>query len=131
MWEFRFFYANLHDILLRDPQLHRQYLELQQEFGDSLQALLRELNIQRVLQVPDDDIIALAQNLKMLLSCWISYQQVQSLETRIGQAVLYNGMVRVLTLLKPYFHGDKGLELNNILAHYRVLAGASGDPFHK
>ena len=131
MWEFRFLYANLNDILLRDPELHRQYLELQQELEGNLQALLRELNAQHVLNVPDDDIASLAQNLKLLVSCWVSYQQVQSLQPRISQGVLYEGVVRVLTLLKPYFHSSKGLELSQILAHYRALAAVPGDPFHK
>ncbi len=131
MWEFRFLYANLNDILQRDALLHRQYLELQRELEGNLQALLQELNTQQVLMIPDEDIAILAQNLKMLVSCWVSYQQVQLPHVRISQARLYEGVVRVLFLLKPYFHSNKGLELSHLLEHYRVLSAASGDPFHK
>lgn len=131
MWEFRFLYANLHGILQRDVQLHQQYLELQQELEANLQALLRELNNQQVLTVPDEDVAMLSQNLKMLVTCWVSYQLVQQVEARLSQGVLYEGVVRVLLMLKPYFHTNKGLELNQLLEHYRALASSSGDPFHK
>ncbi|WP_417616728.1 TetR/AcrR family transcriptional regulator [Oceanisphaera sp.] len=131
MWEFRFFYANLNDILHRDAELHRQYLAVQQELNINLQSLLRELNKQQVLIIPDSEIEPITEVLKMLVSFWVSYQSAQSLTPHISQAVLYDGVSRVLLLLKPYFHPDQGLELANLMAHYQALAGKPSDPFHK
>ncbi|WP_165660787.1 TetR/AcrR family transcriptional regulator [Oceanimonas sp. MB9] len=131
MWEFRFFHANLEDILRRDPQLHAQYLEVQRRLEGHLQAQLREFNARQVLAVPEQDIATLAQTLTLMVSCWVSYRRMQLLQPCIIQAVLYEGMVRVLILLKPYFHENKGLELDQILAHYHALAASPGDPFHK
>ncbi|MFP2769111.1 TetR/AcrR family transcriptional regulator [Oceanisphaera sp. KMM 10153] len=131
MWEFRFFYANLNDILHRDQELHLQYLAVQQELTVNLQALLREMTSQKVLAIPDEEIEPLTEVLRMLVSFWISYQSAQSLTPHISQAVLYQGVARVLLLLKPYFHPDKGLELATLMAHYQVLGSVPGDPFHK
>ena len=131
MWEFRFFYANLNDILHRDPELHGQYLLVQQELAENLQALLRELNGQQVLVIPDDEIAPLSEILRMVVSFWVSYQSAQSLTPHISQAVLYQGVARVLLLLKPYFHPEKGLELATLSAHYQALASQPSDPFHK
>ena len=131
MWEFRFFYANLNDILRRDPELHRQYLVVQQALTANLQALLRELNRQQVLAIPDAEIAPLTDVLKMLASFWVSYQSAQSLTPHISQAVLYEGVSRVLLLLKPYFHPEFGLELAGLMAHYQALAAKPSDPFHK
>ena len=131
MWEFRFFYANLNDILRRDPELHQQYLAVQRELTANLQALLRELNRQQVLVIPDEEIAPLTELLKMLASFWVSYQSAQSLTPHISQAVLYEGVSRVLLLLKPYFHPQLGLELTELMAHYRALAAKPSDPFHK
>ncbi|WP_442021109.1 TetR/AcrR family transcriptional regulator [Oceanisphaera sp. W20_SRM_FM3] len=131
MWEFRFFYANLNDILRRDPELHQQYLAVQQALTVNLQALLRELNRQQVLAIPDAEIAPLTDVLKMLASFWVSYQTAQSLTPHISQAVLYGGVSRVLLLLKPYFHPELGLELAGLMAHYQALAAKPSDPFHK
>lgn len=131
MWEFRFFYANLNDILQRDPELHQQYLVVQQELTLNLQALLRELNRQQVLVIPDAEIAPLTDVLKMLASFWVSYQSAQSFTPQVSQAVLYEGVSRVLLLLKPYFHPQLGLELAGLMAHYQALAAKPSDPFHK
>ncbi|WP_319782694.1 TetR/AcrR family transcriptional regulator [Oceanisphaera sp. IT1-181] len=131
MWEFRFFYANLNDILQRDPELHQQYLAVQQELTLNLQALLRELNQQQVLIIADAEIAPLTDVLKMLVSFWVSYQSAQSLTPHISQAVLYEGVSRILLLLKPYFHPELGLELSSLMAHYQALAAKPSDPFHK
>ncbi len=131
MWEFRFFYANLNDILQRDPALHQQYLAVQQELTVNLQALLRELNNQQVLAIPDEEIEPLTEVLRMLVSFWVSYQSAQSLTPCISQSVLYQGVARVLLLLKPYFHLEKGRELTTLMAHYQAMGSASSDPFHK
>lgn len=131
MWEFRFFYANLNDILQRDNELHHQYLEVQQELTINLQLLLRELNRQQVLMIPDDEIDELTEVLKMVVSFWVSYQSAQSLNPQISQSVLYKGVSRVLLVLKPYFHLEHGGELANLMAHYQALAATPSDPFHK
>lgn len=131
MWEFRFFYANLNDILRRDAELHQQYLIVQRELTANLQSLLRELNRQQVLAIPDAEIAPLTDVLKMLASFWVSYQTAQSLTPHINQAALYEGISRVLLLLKPYFHPQLGLELTELMAHYQALAAKPSDPFHK
>ncbi|ART80328.1 TetR/AcrR family transcriptional regulator [Oceanisphaera avium] len=131
MWEFRFFYANLNDILQRDPELHKQYLLAQQELTINLQALLSALNRQQVLMIPEAEIAPLTDVLKLLASFWVSYQAAQSLVPNISQAVLYEGVSRVLLLLKPYFHPQFGLELANLMAHYQALSADPSDPFHK
>lgn len=131
MWEFRFFYANLNDILHRDPELHKKYLAVQRELAVNLQGLLRELNGQQVLAIPDEEIEPLTQTLKLVVSFWVSYQSAQSLQPRISPSVLYEGVARVLLLLKPYFHPEKGVELSRLYEHYQALARAPSDPFHK
>ncbi|MFD1007878.1 MULTISPECIES: TetR/AcrR family transcriptional regulator [Oceanisphaera] len=131
MWEFRFFYANLNDILQRDDELHRQYLEVQQELTINLQSLLRELNKQQVLAIPDSEIEPITEILRMLVSFWVSYQSAQSLTPHISQAVLYEGVSRVLLLLKPYVQPEQGLEMAKLMAHYQALATKPSDPFHK
>ncbi|MGO1792733.1 MAG: TetR/AcrR family transcriptional regulator [Oceanisphaera sp.] len=131
MWEFRFFYANLNDILRRDSELHSQYLAVQQELTVNLQLLLRELNRQCVLVIPDNEIDELTEVLKMLVSFWVSYQSAQSLNPQISQSVLYKGVSRILLVLKPYFHPKQGSELTQLMAHYQTLAAKPSDPFHK
>lgn len=131
MWEFRFFYANLNDILQRDRELHRQYLGVQQLLTTNLQLLLKELNTQQVLTIPKAEMADIVEILKVLVSSWVSYQLAQSLNPQISQSVLYKGVSRVLLVLKPYFHVKQGSELTQLMAHYQTLAAKPSDPFHK
>ena len=43
MWQFRFFYANLPDILSRDEPLQHKYLKAQEQLRAAVEALLRSL----------------------------------------------------------------------------------------
>lgn len=130
MWEFRFFYANLNDILRRDPKLHQQYLVTQQLLTSNLQALLRELARQQVLSITEAEIAPLTDILKMQVSFWVSYQSAQTLTPLINQGILYEGVSRILLVLKPYFHPQHQPELTRLMTHYQALAAQPSDPIH-
>ena len=45
MWQFRFFYANLPDILSRDELLQQKYLKAQEQLRATVETLLRSLDV--------------------------------------------------------------------------------------
>lgn len=74
MWQFRFFYANLPDILSRDEPLQQKYLKAQEQLRSSVVALLRSLREGGIIDVNDEDLPDLGQTIKMVVTCWIPFQ---------------------------------------------------------
>jgi AcrR family transcriptional regulator len=56
MWQFRFFYANLPDILSRDELLQQKYLKAQEQLRATVETLLRSLREGGIIAVSDEDL---------------------------------------------------------------------------
>jgi len=122
MWQFRFFYANLPDILRRDEPLQQKYLKAQEQMRASVVALLRSLREGGIIDVRDEDLPDLGQTIKMVVTCWIPFQIAQAPHTRITKPILYQGVLRVLFLLRSYVQPGMAGQIRQLEQHYRHLA---------
>ncbi|RQM66819.1 TetR/AcrR family transcriptional regulator [Aeromonas enteropelogenes] len=122
MWQFRFFYANLPDILSRDEQLQQKYLKAQEQMRASVVALLKSLREGGIIDVNDEDLPDLGQTIKMVVTCWIPFQIAQAPNTRITKPLLYQGVLKVLFLLRPYVQPQVANQIRQLEHHYRQLA---------
>ena len=122
MWRFHFFYANLPDILSRDPALQQDYQQVQQGVLARVTAVLRALKQSGVIQIDDDDITDLAHSIKLLVTFWISYLKTQSPDKNIDQASVYKGVLKVLLMFKPYATEQAIPRINRLREHYEALA---------
>ena len=102
LWQFRFMYANLADILSRDEALKKRYLHAQQQVLNRSSDVLRKLKKDGILEVDDARIVDLADTIKMMVSFWISYQLTQTSISTITKATLYDGLLRVMMIFKAY-----------------------------
>lgn len=59
MWKYRFFYANLPEILSRDEELHQQYIEVQDKLQANLVAIMREFVSLQLLELNEDELKSL------------------------------------------------------------------------
>jgi len=122
MWRFHFFYANLPDILSRDPALQQDYQQVQQGVLARVTAVLRALKQSGVIQIDDEDINDLAHSIKLLVTFWISYLKTQSPDKNIDQASVYKGVLKVLLMFKPYATEQAIPRINRLREHYEALA---------
>ena len=122
MWRFHFFYANLPDILSRDPALQQDYLQVQQGVLTRVIAVLKALKQSAVIQIDDDDITDLAHSIKLLVTFWISYLKTQAPDQAIDQASVYQGVLKVLLLFKPYATEQARPRIARLQQHYEDLA---------
>ncbi|ALP43171.1 TetR/AcrR family transcriptional regulator [Aeromonas schubertii] len=123
MWQFRFFYANLPDILSRDELLQQKYLRAQEQLASSVLGLLRSLRDGGLLLVSEEDMPDLGQTIKMVVTFWIAYQIAQAPGTRITKPLLYKGVLKVLFILRPYLRDEVRPQIAGLEQHYRELAG--------
>ncbi|MFB2904001.1 MULTISPECIES: TetR/AcrR family transcriptional regulator [Aeromonas] len=122
MWQFRFFYANLPDILSRDEPLQQKYLKAQEQMRSSVVTLLKSLREGGIIDVTDADLPDLGQTIKMVVTCWIPFQIAQAPNTRITKPLLYQGVLKVLFLLRPYVQPQVSEQIQQLEQHYRQLA---------
>ncbi|MFB2831885.1 TetR/AcrR family transcriptional regulator [Aeromonas jandaei] len=122
MWQFRFFYANLPDILSRDEPLQQKYLKAQEQMRSSVVTLLKSLREGGIIDVTDADLPDLGQTIKMVVTCWIPFQIAQAPNTRITKPLLYQGVLKVLFLLHPYVQPQVSEQIQQLEQHYRQLA---------
>lgn len=121
MWRFRFLYANLPDILARDPELQSRYLVAQSQFKARLVSILRAMRDQKVLVISDDNLLDLAHTLKLVATFWISYQLTQS-QAAITKATIYEGVVKVLCIFKGHLAPQWREYFETVEQKYRTLA---------
>lgn len=122
LWQFRFMYANLADILSRDEALKRRYLHAQQQVLNRSSEVLRKLKKDGFLEIADERVVDLADTIKMMVSFWISYQLTQSSISTITKATLYDGLLRVLMIFKAYATPSSLATFERLEQHYHDIA---------
>ncbi|ABX51636.1 TetR/AcrR family transcriptional regulator [Shewanella sp. SP2S2-4] len=122
LWQFRFMYANLADILARDEELKKRYLHAQQQVLTRSSHVLHKLKQDGFLNLESDKITPLADTIKMIVSFWIGYQLTQSSTSTITKATLYEGVLRVLMIFKAYATPTSVATFTRLEQHYHALA---------
>ena len=117
MWQFRFFYANLPDILARDSELHERYLVAQKALYQRIIATLSEVRSQGYITLDDEMIDDLAHTLKLVVAFWVSYQHTQS-ATPITQSTISKGVLKILNIVKGYLTPSGLVHINEIEKNY-------------
>ncbi|MGS0741596.1 TetR/AcrR family transcriptional regulator [Glaciimonas sp. GG7] len=109
IWRYRFFYRDLSDLLSRNRTLELHFKEI---FGHKIKVvkqLCQALQSDNALAVNSIQIDALATNMVVTASYWLSYQYVlnprQYTEHKAVENALASGCYQVLSLMHPYLRG--------------------------
>jgi AcrR family transcriptional regulator len=122
MWRYHFFYDNLTDILARDGELKKDYIAFQAKLFEQVKAVVIALRDANVIAIDDADAKELAHMLKMTVSFWTPYVKARRLTGVLEQQDIYNGIVKVLMLFKPYCTQMSKTKIADLQAHYQILA---------
>ncbi|MBE8167035.1 MAG: TetR/AcrR family transcriptional regulator [Shewanella sp.] len=122
LWQFRFLYANLTDILSQDEALKNRYLMAQQRLLEQATKILQQLSTDGLLQIKDDELLPLADTMKMLISSWIGYKLAQSKTTSVTKACLYEGVIRIIMITKAYSTQSSLDTFARLGEHYQQLS---------
>ncbi|GKW52430.1 TetR family transcriptional regulator [Pseudoalteromonas sp. NCCP-2140] len=122
MWRFQFFYDNLGDILSRDEELKKGYIAFQAELLEQVKDVLFALRESGVICIEDEDVTELAHMLKMTVSFWTPYIKARRLSRELARADIYNGILKVLLLLKAHCTEQHLEQVNQLRAKYLALA---------
>lgn len=109
MWKYRFFYANLPEILSRDEQLHEQYIDVQEKLQANLIAIMQEFVSLKLLNVDQQQLKSLVCTLHLIACSWLAYQSAMASKTSITEQMVKQGMLQMLNVVKP-LATEQGLE---------------------
>ncbi len=102
MMKFRFFYSNLPVLLDKSPSLREKYVEVQQSIAERVSQLLISLRSAELIDFQDDELADIVSILRIINTFWLSFYQTQNIVNEINDSVFYQGVLKILVVLRPY-----------------------------
>jgi AcrR family transcriptional regulator len=125
IWQYRFLYRDLNDLLSRNRRLETHFQWVLKNKTRAVRAVLDGMNRSGAVKIDSREAEPTATSMVVVLTYWLSYEYVRdprrALEPESAQAALLRGAHHVLHLLVPYLEAGQR-------QHLLRLAGAYGDP---
>ncbi len=122
IWDYRFLYRDLNDLLSKNRRLETQFQTVLKNKAHALQAMLSGMNLAGAVRMDSQEIAATSTCMVVLVTYWLSYEYVRdprkALEPDHAQAALRRGAQHVLNLLAPYLELDQRGHLLRLIAAY-------------
>ncbi|MEZ5573431.1 MAG: TetR/AcrR family transcriptional regulator [Halioglobus sp.] len=106
MYQYRFLYHNLNNILQRYPDIKRGFKQLLQLKRAALFAICQTLLHQEVIDARDQQLLGLVDNMTLNLTFWFSYEALLH-DNRTPQVTIHQGVLQLLTMVAPYLGDDE------------------------
>lgn len=110
IWRHRFVYRDLSDLLTRNRRIENRFKGILDHKTRAARSLCDGLAATGQLQASDFEIEALATNMVVVATWWLSYEYVRNArrfrEPDYQTAALARGAFQVLALTGAYLHGD-------------------------
>ena len=104
IWDFRFFYRNLHGVARRDRRVAGRFNRIARRKLAAIEALCNSLAAQGALRAGGEEIRALAGNVLLVATYWLDFQALR--RGRADAADPGRGAYQVMMLIAPYLVGD-------------------------
>ena len=122
VWQYRFLYRDLNDLLSKNRRLEAQIKDGLLHKTTAFRTVLDSLEHEGVLAITVSEREATATHMVVMLTWWLSYEYVRdprhALEPESAQASLLRGAKHVLSLLSPFAAEDNKAHLQALLAAY-------------
>jgi len=102
LMKFRFFYANLPVLLAKNPLLHEKYVEVQDLISNRVSEMLVSLRDADMMKFDDEELSDIVSILRLINTFWLSFHQTQNKNTEINDSVFYDGVLKILVMIRPY-----------------------------
>jgi len=100
--KFRFFYSNLPVLLDKNPSLREKYVEVQHAIADRVSQLLTSLRTENIINFEDEELVDMVSILRLINTFWLSFYQTQNIVNEINDSVFFQGVLKILVILRPY-----------------------------
>ena len=101
MYNYRFLYRNLSDLLDRYPDLKKRFRRLLKLKRAAIAAVWETLSREAVVSTTEEEATALVDNLVLLLNYWLNYDHLQHAE-RAPALTIHQGVYQMMSMIAPY-----------------------------
>lgn len=122
IWQYRFLYRDLNDLLSKNRHLETHFQTLLAHKTSAMRTLLASMNRSSSLQMDSREMDATATSMVVLLTYWLSYEYVRdprhALESANAQSAMMRGAHHVLGSLVPYLAPEQRAHLLALVGSY-------------
>ncbi len=106
IWKYRFLYRDLNDLLSRNRTVEIHFRRILEHSVRTATQLCKGMVAAGQMRTGDHEIQALATNMVVVSTYWLSYEYVREPRKPAEGAALGRGVYQVMAMLAPYFQGD-------------------------
>lgn len=118
IWEYRFLYRDLDNILSRNKKLRTHFRRIVERKVNTAAAICKGLVGARVMTATADDIAALSRNMAVVATYWLNFQGIRATGSSNDSDDLGLGVYQVLSLVAPFLNGDARQLLQQLSQEY-------------
>jgi AcrR family transcriptional regulator len=118
LWQYRFLYRDLVDILARSRKLKLRFARIMSRAGSSATSLLRGLVDAGVMRASAAEIAAVVENVLLISTFWMSFSAVRGGAAHAEEADLNRGIHQVMMLISPFLREAERTHLNTLANAY-------------
>jgi AcrR family transcriptional regulator len=127
VWQYRFLYRDLNDLLSRNRRLEIHFQDVLKNKARAVKALLDGMERAGAVHIDSRELEATATCMVLVLTYWLSFEYVKdprhALEPGSAQAALLRGAHHALNLLVPYLEPAQRMHLLGLVGAYGSEAG--------
>ncbi|HEY6670805.1 MAG TPA: TetR/AcrR family transcriptional regulator, partial [Methyloceanibacter sp.] len=118
MWDHRFLFRDLDEILSRNRKLASRFALIMRRGSRTVIELCRGLVATGAMEASEREIAALADNVGLVATYWISYQKISAGERPADAVSLDRAAYQVLSLIAPFLRGNARALLDRLSRDY-------------
>lgn len=124
IWQYRFLYRNLDDLVMRDTKLRSHFNIILGHKRDAVKMLCDALVEAGAMRASSDEIHALADNILVVATYWLNFEHLRARPAGKFSAEpdpekhLSRGVYQVMSLLKPLLVGNARDHLQHLMQNY-------------
>ena len=116
IWDFRFLYRDLVDILARNRKLRMHFARILKRASDNATEVMRAMVRAGVMRASADEIRATADNILVIATFWLNFSAARG--ERDEQEAIRLGIHQVMMLLAPFLRDSERLHINQLAEAY-------------
>ena len=116
IWDYRFLYRDLVDILTRNRRLRLRFARILKRADEQAHQVMRGLVQAGVMRASADEVDAAATNILVIATFWLNYAAARG--DKDERTSIRDGIVQVMMLIAPFLRDAERVHLNTLPRAY-------------
>ena len=116
IWDFRFLYRDLVEILSRNRRLRMRFARILRRADEQAHTVMRGLSQAGVMRASGEELAATATNILVIATFWLNYASARG--DKDEHASIRDGIVQVMMLIAPFLRDAERVHLNTLIHAY-------------